>query len=85
MLHDKIVHRMQEIEITQAELSRLSGLRTGHVAELVHGKRGKRISAETRDKLAFALKVPLSFFSTVNTHKRVKSIHKSVNGEDAHD
>ena len=78
MLHEKIVHRMQEIGITQAELSRRSGLRTGHVAELVHGKRGKRISAETRDKLTLALKVPNSFFSTINTHKRVNVIRKSV-------
>lgn len=72
MLQQKILTRMTELNLRQADLARKSGLRTGHIAELVNGHRGKRISADTRDKLAEALEVPLSFFSQQNTQKRVK-------------
>jgi transcriptional regulator with XRE-family HTH domain len=58
----RIVERMDELGIKQSQLAKKSGLSTGYINGLVHGTRGKRIGAETAQKLAKGLKVSVSFF-----------------------
>lgn len=62
MLSESVRKRMSEIGITQAELSRRSGLSTGHVADIVNGKCGKNITVPTIQALAKGLEVHGGYF-----------------------
>lgn len=70
-LADRLATRMDELHLSQADLARRSGLSTGHVSDLVNGKRGKRISADTAGRLASALKVSPKFFYPASSHMRI--------------
>lgn len=70
MLGDRIQARMQQLGMSQADVARRAGLSSGHVSDLVTGNKGKRVSAETVEKLARALKVSPSFF--LRGHSRTK-------------
>lgn len=59
----KLVQAMKEANLTQADLARKSGLRTGHIAALVHGERGRRPTLETVVRLSLALGKPVTFFA----------------------
>lgn len=82
MLGERIRSRMQELGISQADVARRSGLSTGHVSDLVNGKRGERISAPTVARLSSALRVRPSFFFRDDSHMRApRKSRLSVNAE----
>jgi len=60
-LGERVKARLAELGMSQADLARRSGLSTGYVCNLVNGQRGKRISVETAQKLAGALRVRPSY------------------------
>lgn len=62
MLGDRIQTRMRQLGLSQADVARRAGLSSGHMSDLVAGHKGKRVSAETVEKLACALKVTPAFF-----------------------
>ena len=78
MLAKLVRRRMDEIQRTQAEIARLSGLSTGHVSDIVNGKKGREASITTLVALAKGLDVPPSyFFSQKDSSKRVKPAARS--------
>lgn len=71
MLGDRIQARMEKLGMSQADVARRAGLSSGHVSDLVTGQKGKRVSAETVEKLARALKVSPTFFYRVDSRTKV--------------
>lgn len=75
MLAELVKRRMDELHRSQAEVARISGLSTGHVSDIVNGKKGSEASIPTLIALAKGLDVsPSYFFSTSYSHKRVKRV-----------
>lgn len=73
MLAELVKRRMDELHRSQADVARISGLSTGHVSDIVNGKRGSEASITTLVALAKGLDVsPSYFFSTDHSHMRVK-------------
>jgi transcriptional regulator with XRE-family HTH domain len=72
VMGSRIKSRLDELEMTQAELCRKSGLSTGYVSDLINGNRGKRLSVVTASRLGKALKVSANFFYTEDSHMRHK-------------
>lgn len=56
-LGERVRARLAELGMSQADLARRSGLSTGYVCNIVNGQRGKRVSIETAQRLAGALRV----------------------------
>lgn len=78
MIDHLVKQRMSDLSITQAELARRSGLSTGHISDIVNGKKPLP-SLPTVQALARALEVGGEyFFSVSNSHKGVRDIRKEV-------
>lgn len=73
MLGDRIQARMTQLGLSQADVAKRAGLSSGHLSDLVAGRKGKRVSAATVEKLSRALKVKPEFFFRENSHTRVSS------------
>lgn len=68
MIGTKITDRMGEIGIkSQTELAQKSGLSVQYISDLIHDKRGQRMSVRTQEKLIKALRVKPIFFSVDST------------------
>lgn len=79
MLSELVKKRMSELGVSQAELSRRSGLSTGHVADIVNGKCGPNISMPTLQALAKGLDVQGGyFFGQKNSVMRVKKENRNT-------
>lgn len=79
MLSELVKKRMNELGVSQAELSRRSGLSTGHVADIVNGKCGPNISMPTIQALAKGLEVHGGyFFGPSNSVLRVNKVHRNT-------
>lgn len=63
----KLKKAIRDARITPAELARKSGLSTGHVSDLLNGKKGKRPTLDTVLKLCSALGKEPSFFGSINS------------------
>lgn len=61
---------MRRKGLSQAELSRRSGLTPSHISMLLSGKRGEAIRIATAMSLSEALDMPISFFAPTCSHMR---------------
>lgn len=85
MIGGKLQRRLDEIGMGQAELARRSGLSSGHIADLVHNKRGKQLTLTTLQKLCEALEVGPDFFypelsqlRAIHSHRRKRRVKQHV-------
>lgn len=62
MVGPRIKKRLAELEMTQRELSRRTGIPPGHLSLICNDKLGDRIQFKTVRRLSEALGVPLAFF-----------------------
>ncbi|BDP42882.1 hypothetical protein DAETH_28510 [Deinococcus aetherius] len=79
MIADLVKERMRELGRSQAEIARLSGLSTGHVSDIVNGRKGAAVSLPTIQALARGLDVKADyFFSSGHSLKRVENTSSST-------
>lgn len=62
VLSERLRARLKELGMSQAQLSRKSGLSVSYISQLSNGHRGRRTSATTVHRLARALKVRPDYF-----------------------
>jgi transcriptional regulator with XRE-family HTH domain len=76
MNHNKLLERMQELGLTQADLARRTGLSRGYIHLLLRGQRGSRIGADALQRLSTALDVAPTFFSSTSPHMENRVLRK---------
>lgn len=75
-LGQRVQRRLSELDMTQADLARRSGLSTGYVSNIINGQRGKRVSADVAHRLAGALKLGVRSILGKTSHKQNASVRR---------
>jgi transcriptional regulator with XRE-family HTH domain len=71
-VQERIISRMREIAMDQAELTEVSGLFPSFVCMILQGTRGKSMGVKTALKLCHALRVNIDFLYPEYPQKRIR-------------
>lgn len=76
-MQERIISRMREVAMGQAELAKASGLAPSFIYMLLQGTRGKSMGAETALKLCRALRVNIDFLYPEYPQRKIKNEGRS--------